>query len=136
VLMQSNITTRTLLIGCVLVALVQIFSRYVLKSTFRARFNMRIIPYIIWLAKEVLISAMSVVRMIWSRLDKIQPLLSTVKTIQITDEGRVLYANSITLTPGTFTVDIKDDGEFLVHSLMHKKYWDDTMDKKIQEVIK
>ncbi|MDR1977853.1 MAG: Na+/H+ antiporter subunit E [Synergistaceae bacterium] len=34
-----------------------------------------------------------------------------------TDAGRMMLANSITLTPGTLTVDIDDDGVFYVHSI-------------------
>ncbi|MDR2179131.1 MAG: Na+/H+ antiporter subunit E [Synergistaceae bacterium] len=34
-----------------------------------------------------------------------------------TDMGRMMLANSITLTPGTLTVDIDDDGVFYVHAI-------------------
>ena len=34
-----------------------------------------------------------------------------------TDRGRMMLANSITLTPGTLTVDVDDDGVFYVHTL-------------------
>jgi multicomponent Na+:H+ antiporter subunit E len=34
-----------------------------------------------------------------------------------TDTGRMMLANSITLTPGTMTVDIDDDGVFYVHAI-------------------
>jgi multicomponent Na+:H+ antiporter subunit E len=34
-----------------------------------------------------------------------------------TDMGRMMLANSITLTPGTLTVDIDDEGIFYVHAL-------------------
>ena len=34
-----------------------------------------------------------------------------------TEKGRMMLANSITLTPGTLTVDVDDDGVFYVHTL-------------------
>jgi multicomponent Na+:H+ antiporter subunit E len=34
-----------------------------------------------------------------------------------TDMGRMMLANSITLTPGTLTVDIDDEGVFYIHVL-------------------
>jgi multicomponent Na+:H+ antiporter subunit E len=34
-----------------------------------------------------------------------------------TDMGRMMLANSITLTPGTLTVDIDEDGVFYIHAL-------------------
>ncbi|MGB7206276.1 MAG: Na+/H+ antiporter subunit E, partial [Anderseniella sp.] len=39
-----------------------------------------------------------------------------VKASQKTEIGQVIYGNSITLTPGTITVDI-ENGELLVHAL-------------------
>ena len=46
----------------------------------------------------------------------IRPRLVRVKGSQKTELGQVIYANSITLTPGTITLDVRD-GEFLVHAL-------------------
>lgn len=34
-----------------------------------------------------------------------------------TDLGRMMLANSITLTPGTLTVDVDEDGTFYIHAL-------------------
>jgi multicomponent Na+:H+ antiporter subunit E len=34
-----------------------------------------------------------------------------------TDMGRMMLANSITLTPGTLTVDIDDEGVFYIHAI-------------------
>ena len=39
-----------------------------------------------------------------------------VRTTQKTDVGRTTFANSITLTPGTLSVEVGED-EFLVHAL-------------------
>jgi multicomponent Na+:H+ antiporter subunit E len=39
-----------------------------------------------------------------------------VKASQSTAIGKTIYGNSITLTPGTVTVDVEDD-VFLVHAL-------------------
>ena len=39
-----------------------------------------------------------------------------VRSTQPTDLGRVIFANSITLTPGTVSVDV-GEGEILVHAL-------------------
>ena len=47
----------------------------------------------------------------------INPALIKFKTKLSNISSKVILGNSITLTPGTITVDIKGD-EFLVHSLM------------------
>ena len=39
-----------------------------------------------------------------------------MKVSQTSDLGQVIYANSITLTPGTISVDVAN-GEILVHAL-------------------
>ena len=46
----------------------------------------------------------------------IAPKTMQVKASQRSDVGRVTYANSVTLTPGTVTVDMDGD-MFLVHAL-------------------
>ena len=46
----------------------------------------------------------------------ISPRLVRVRAGQRTDVGRVLYANSITLTPGTVTIDTEGD-TITVHAL-------------------
>lgn len=62
---------------------------------------------------------------IWANLDvayrilhpklPIEPGIVKVKTTLSTPTGRVALANSITLTPGTLTVDLTDDGYLYVH---------------------
>ena len=42
--------------------------------------------------------------------------IDSVKSTQKTDLGRVIFANSITLTPGTVSVDMLDD-QIVVHAL-------------------
>jgi multicomponent Na+:H+ antiporter subunit E len=45
----------------------------------------------------------------------IHPGIVKVKTRLKSREGRTMLANSITLTPGTMTVDITDDGYLYIH---------------------
>lgn len=72
--------------------------------------------YIVWLLKEIVVSNIDVIRCIWQRKPGIQPRVVTVKASQRTDLFKVLYANSITMTPGTVTMEIEGD-VFTVHSL-------------------
>ena len=46
---------------------------------------------------------------------KIRPGIVKISPGLTRDESRTLLANSITLTPGTFTLEIDDDGNFYVH---------------------
>jgi multicomponent Na+:H+ antiporter subunit E len=45
----------------------------------------------------------------------IRPGIVKVKTSLKSDSARTALANSITLTPGTMTVDITDDGYLYIH---------------------
>ncbi len=72
--------------------------------------------YYMWLLKEIVLSNIDVVKRIWFAPNSIDPVVGTLKLSQKDDMGRVIYANSITLTPGTVTLDLQDD-EVTVHAL-------------------
>ena len=48
--------------------------------------------------------------------DSIDPQIAKVPTLKHTDVSKVTYANSITLTPGTVTMDLQND-EITVYAL-------------------
>lgn len=79
----------------------------------------RILGYYMWLAKEIILANITVVRAIWLGKGAISPTLTTLIASQKTDMGKVIYANSITLTPGTVTLSIVGD-RITVHSLMRE----------------
>jgi multicomponent Na+:H+ antiporter subunit E len=71
-----------------------------------------------WLILEMAKSAFAVARAIVDPRLPISPRLIRTKVSQRTAIGIATYANSITLTPGTITVDVnRRDREFLVHAL-------------------
>lgn len=72
--------------------------------------------YVLWLIKEIIKSNIEVIRCIWQRTPAIEPRMIKVKVSQESDLYKVLYANSITMTPGTVTVEIEGD-EFTIHAL-------------------
>lgn len=69
-----------------------------------------------WLLLEIAKSNVEVAKIILSGKMSIDPVMIRLKAGQATEMGQVIYGNSITLTPGTITVDI-EDGELLVHAL-------------------
>lgn len=70
-----------------------------------------------WLTKEIVKANIEVVRQIVSPRLAISPQWFHFMPSQRTSTGLVTHANSITLTPGTVTVEIEEDGRFLVHAL-------------------
>ncbi len=65
--------------------------------------------YVLWLGREVVLSAWDVSRRILDRDLPIDPVVVRLPVDQRSDAGRTIYANSITLTPGTVSIDLSDD---------------------------
>ena len=80
------------------------------------RIDLAIVRYWIWLLLEIVKSNVDVAKIILSPKMSLSARMVRVKATQTSDVGLVIYANSITLTPGTVTVDIRGD-EFLVHAI-------------------
>jgi multicomponent Na+:H+ antiporter subunit E len=76
----------------------------------------RFFAYLPWLVKEIVKSAWDVSRIILSPRLPVSPRMVRVTPSQHTAVGLVTYANSITLTPGTISVEV-GEGEILVHAL-------------------
>ena len=82
-------------------------------------FGLGHIVYLPWLLTEIVKANIDVTRIILSQEMSIAPRLIRVRASQKTVLGQVVYANSITLTPGTVSLDLRD-GEILVHALTHE----------------
>ena len=75
-----------------------------------------VLLYWVWLGREIIKSNIDVSRRILDPRMPISPNIFTIRVAQKTDLGRVTYANSITLVPGTVTMDVDGD-VFTVHAL-------------------
>ncbi|MHA6289235.1 Na+/H+ antiporter subunit E [Maricaulis sp. CAU 1757] len=76
----------------------------------------RLMGYWGWLGGEIAKSNLAVLRLVMKPEIDVEPRLVRVPAEQRSDLGHTVFANSITLTPGTVTVDVEEDG-FLVHAL-------------------
>lgn len=87
--------------------------------------------YTVWLFKEIIKANVDTAKIII--LNNPDPQNFRVKSSQKTEAGKVTYANSITLTPGTVTTEL--DGDVLeVHALssdMADDVKSGAMDKKV-----
>lgn len=72
------------------------------------------LSYFPWLVKEIIVSNIYVARRILS--GNVAPMVIDVRASQSDELGEVVYANSITLTPGTISIGVRD-GEITVHAL-------------------
>lgn len=76
----------------------------------------RVVLFAPWLFWQVVLSNWDVVKRVWTPGLGIAPEIIKVPCEMKTAFGRVTFANSITMTPGTVTIDVGTD-EFLVHAL-------------------
>lgn len=74
------------------------------------------VRYLLWLLVEIAKANWAVTKIVLSPAMPIRQHLFVVPHTQRTDLGQVLFANSITLTPGTISVET-EEGQFLVHAV-------------------
>jgi len=75
--------------------------------------------YFPWLMWEIIKSAWSVTKLVLSPSLPISPTMTIVRASQHTNAGIATYANSITLTPGTITVDVSGK-DLTVHAIVRE----------------
>ncbi len=78
-----------------------------------------VVSYLVWLFAQIVTSSVDVTRRILDPELPIEPLEFYVPASQSTDTNRVVFANSITLTPGTVSMGV-NDGKIHVHALTRK----------------
>lgn len=72
--------------------------------------------YLIWLTRQIILSSFAVTKLVWGNTNKLSPAIAKLPVANTPKDIRVLYANSITLTPGTLSIDI-DDKHITVYAL-------------------
>tara|TARA_B100000963_G_scaffold319513_1_gene301440 strand:+ start:757 stop:1218 length:462 start_codon:yes stop_codon:yes gene_type:complete len=108
----------TLSFGLVSIFIVMVLTSMMkmpLVSTKRFRYDKFFVRYIPWLLKEIVISAIKTSGCVLG-IRKFKSNSKRIKSSQSTHLGKVIFANSITLTPGTLTMEIDDNG-VIVHAL-------------------
>lgn len=78
--------------------------------------HLRTVTYLPWLLVEIAKANLDVTKRILSPSLPITRRMIRARSTQKSDLGRVMFANSITLTPGTVSVIVEED-DILVHAL-------------------
>ena len=119
-LMSGLYKTLILSFGVISIILVMFFTQrmaekdgYELKSELNA---FKTVKYFGWLFIEVVKSNLEVSKILLSQTIEINQKFINTPVSQKSDLAKVLFANSITLTPGTVTVETEDKN-FVVHAL-------------------
>lgn len=102
--------------SCVLVTYVAWRMDRVDRFAYIVPLSFRFFGYLAWLIKEIAVANVNVARIILNPRLPISPIMVPFKASQKSELGRMIYANSITLTPGTITTGT--DGPVLrIHAL-------------------
>lgn len=97
-----------------------------------------LVRYLPWLLGRVLMSGIHLTRLILDPALPIAPKLIQHRTDLETDGEIVILGNSITLTPGTITVEVSSD-ELLVHAIddvSSRDLTEGTLERKIGQVFR
>ncbi|MEM9146184.1 MAG: Na+/H+ antiporter subunit E [Pseudomonadota bacterium] len=93
-----------------------------------------------WLVWQIVLSALNVSRLILStrRHPPITPTMVAVDSLAKTPVGLVTYANSITLTPGTISVEVGENAKRIwVHAITRENadgFADDEMNHRVARI--
>ena len=97
------------------------------------------LQYIPWLTIEIVKANLHVFKLAMTRkgYEEIAPRIVTIKTKLKTDFAKFVFANSITLTPGTITMLIRGD-VFHVHTMsqfLEDDLLEGAIERKVAEVF-
>lgn len=85
-------------------------------ETFAFHYDWRLLGFWTWLGGEIVKSSIEVARVVLRRRIDVEPKVVNVDGSGLEPVDLALLGNSITLTPGTLTLDVHE-GRLLVHAL-------------------
>lgn len=134
IILCEKFNVEVLIIGIVVTATVTYLNRKFLPSG-KVRIGKLTLYalYLLLLLKEIILANISVAKIVMSPRIKVSPCIVRLKTRLKSSLHRAILANSITLTPGTLTLQLNDD-ELVVHCLM-KEYIPDLVHSKFEKLL-
>ncbi|MDF2890174.1 MAG: sodium:proton antiporter [Clostridia bacterium] len=130
----EKLNAEVFMIGIVISAAVYYFNRNLLPT---GNFRIRKLPlyalYLLLLLKEIILANISVAGIVLSPKMNVSPCIVRLKTQLKSKLHRAILANSITLTPGTLTVQFIED-ELIVHCLV-KAYIPGLIHSKFEKLL-
>ena len=123
IIFNGRVTFEIIVIGILVSILLDIFIRKIvgLNLTFSGlikffKLSVGILFYFLVLVVEIIKANLTISRFTLAPNIDVEPCLIKFKTSLKTEIARVVFANSITLTPGTITISLEGN-ELLIHTL-------------------
>jgi len=94
-------------LSCLFVSWLSIKLNIFSENSEHLKINIRALGYVPWLLKEIVKSNLHVARIILDPRLPVQPQALWITASQKTDTALAIHANSITLTPGTISLEVE-----------------------------
>jgi len=123
-MLTYNLHTGSIILGIVISLAITVICRHLLsKDTPRIILHPKrwvaFIVYICFMVYVEIVSHIDVMKRIIT--GKVRPAIVEIPVEFKTTLGKTLLGNSITLTPGTLTVNATEDDRFFIHTIGYKK---------------
>ena len=121
VILNEKLTTEVIVFGLFLSLFVTISSYKTIRISRQLEKKVvkklwKIIVYLFILLVEIIKANIDIIKLVFTKDPEITPTLMPIKANLRSIISRVALANSITLTPGTFTVSMNDEN-LLIHAI-------------------
>jgi len=91
-------------------------------NVYNVKLSFKFISYLIWLLKEIFVSSVGMIKIIFfSKVEDIKPVIAFIDAKSKSSKLNTIYSNSVTLTPGTITMQMKS-GRLKVHAISGDHY--------------
>ncbi|AKL96778.1 multisubunit sodium/proton antiporter, MrpE subunit [Clostridium aceticum] len=120
-ILSPKITVESIAVGAVVCLMVVMYSKEIAFSEkemplYYLKKLMTFLRFILTLIVEIVKANIDVALIVLNPSLPISPCFVKVPMMLKNDVAKVIYGNAVTLTPGTLTVDVEEDG-FVIHAL-------------------
>jgi multicomponent Na+:H+ antiporter subunit E len=130
-LLTGNFSIVNVAFGTVMAYLALLVARRGLPESSYYSLPFRFVEFAVRLLFDLLIASGRLVVDVLTPRDRFHPRLVAVPLIELEDSEITLFANSLSLTPGTLTIDVSPDKRWL---FVHAMYAED-VDETIRELV-
>lgn len=118
-LLNNTISAGHMVLGALLAIFIPWFTSSFWPETVKIRKPWLLVKYLAVVLWEIMIANVVVAKMIISRADKLQPGFIAYQLTLQSPIAISLLANTISLTPGTVSCDLTEDGRILLIHALH-----------------
>lgn len=121
IIFNGSITLEIFIFGVIIAAIVLAFMCKFMDYSLQKELNVYrksiwFLAYAVLLIREIIKANLAIIPRILTVEEEMDPIIVKFRTSLKSDFTKMLLANSITLTPGTITVDLEGD-EYTIHCL-------------------